>query len=211
MNQGNGKRVLPLYGVAVVFRQQRRGRSPWRDLLGVSCHLVGLVALSAIFEFRVFGRVIDYAHGARAFLQQWLTPAAMAATLLLLGSAAILGAAGAPPGEAEAEIQAALLAHLSASDLCSGRLLAALWCPLVVLAVSCLFWLIAQSLFHIVSAPRNGAGAILMAHLVLLSAMIMVADVSLLGGLRRRPGRAWGRGTATGLLLTVACVAALFL
>jgi hypothetical protein len=65
-------------------------------------------------------------------------------------------------------------------------------------------------MFH-VSGAQGGSGAVLMAHLVLCCAVTMIGAVSLLCGLRRRPGRAWGRGTAVGLLLTALCVGALFL
>lgn len=210
MSHGQGKFASSLTGAVVVFRQRLRGRRRY-DGIAVGSLIIGVIVLAAAFRILVFGSPTGHGNALRDTLRQWLSPGAMAATLLLMTSAAVLGAASAPTGASEEEIQSSLLAGLGAFALCTGRFLAAMWVPGAVLALSCLLWTAAEIKLQVIPAAEGGLGAVLLAHGTLFCATLMIGAVSFLCELRRTPTRSWGRGTAVGLLMTGILVAGPFL
>lgn len=169
-----------------------------------------LVALSVALRVLVFGGLMYSDRDLGWTLRHWLSPFAMAATILFMGAAAICGAAAAPGMAADEEIQAAHLAGISPTALCAGRLLAALRLPVAALMISALCWLLAQAAAHVVPPEQGGFGAILLAHVILACALFMAGAVAFAFQAGAR-GRSWGGGVAAGLLLTAALVAAPFL
>ncbi len=204
------RRGLPLSGIVAVFRWRMRSRNAWRDLLWTVVLLGGLLGVSALLQ-TTWAQTDVYAGLAPGFLLRWLTMGAAGAAFLFLPCAAVLGA-GAVPTTAEFEAtQSALMTRLTAFDLCIGRLLAALWPLESTLLASCAFWLAAQLGWRFLSGALHGFGPILIAHLVLLCAVIMIGAVGFLFATRRRPGRVWGRGALVALLWAAFCIAALLL
>jgi hypothetical protein len=203
-------RSTPLYGVAVVFRRQMRSRNAWRDLAWTGALLGGLLALSDALQ-RTWAQSSVYSGNAPDFLLRWLAMGAAGAALLLLPCAAVLGAGAVPPQSEFEATQTALLTHLTAFDICAGRLLAGLWPVLSTLLASCAFWLAAQLGWRFVPGALHGFGPICVAHLTLLCAVFMVGAVGFLFATRRRPGRLWGRGATVALLWALFCMTTLFL
>jgi ABC-type transport system involved in multi-copper enzyme maturation permease subunit len=204
------ERRFPLAGTALVFRKERRGRRAGRELLVAIVLLALLLAIAAGLQSLFFGQMTVYSNNETRFLLRWLTTETIAAALLLPCAGAILGA-GAVPASAEREaIQATLLTHLTAWEIVTGRLLAALWIPLCVLGVSLLGWLGAQAGFHFLQGSRGAVGPLLEAHGVLLATLLMSGATGFLGALRARPGRAWERGAVLSLSLSLFCLFGLF-
>ena len=197
-------------GVALVFRGQMRGRRFGRALLGASALVLLLFALAAGVLSRFFGEFTVYDGNNVRFLSNWATTEMILAALVIPAVGAVLGA-GAVPVSAEREaIQATLLTRLTAWDIATGRLLAALSMPIGVLGVSSAVGLAAERSFRIVPGRAGGLGAIVAVHTVLLAALLMSGAVAFLFALRSRPGRSWERGTLFSLSLSIICVFALF-
>ncbi len=210
VQQSRPERKFSLSGVAVVFCRQRRGRRLERELLGAFGLLILLLAIAAGIQSLFFGQISVYSSNAVRFLLRWLTTETIAAALLLPCAGAILGA-GAVPISAEREaVQAALLTQLTAWEIVTGRLLAALWMPFCVLSVSLAGWLLAQLSFRFSQGSVKGLGPILLAHTVLLAVLLMGGATGFLFALRSRPGRAWERGAALSLSLSIVCLFGLF-
>ncbi|HLV78775.1 MAG TPA: hypothetical protein VKT32_00800, partial [Chthonomonadaceae bacterium] len=203
--------VWPLSGVAIVFLRRMRSRNAWRDLIGVVLNLVGLLVIAAILQSVWLVMRTEYNNDIPHFLLRCQCAFMAGASLLLLPCAAVLGA-GAVPSSMEFEAtQTALLTRLTAFDLCAGRLLAGLWVLIASLLASCAFWLIANLFAHFSPGAGHGFGAIFAAHFVLLTVVLMMGAVGFLFGLRRKPGRNWGRGTAVAVLTAAFCITALLL
>jgi hypothetical protein len=197
----------PLAGVGAVFRRHRRGRRVWRDVAGTGILLVCLLAVAAMLQTQ-WPQSTEYAGSVHGFLLRWLTTCAVGSVCLFLPCAAVLGA-GAVPTTVEFEAtQTALMTRLTAFDLCAGRLSAALWPLLAAILASGAFWAVAQACRHFMP---GGLGALLTAHLVLLCAVGMTGAIGFLSALKRRPGRAWGRGAGAALLTVTLGVTGLFL
>lgn len=210
IRQAKTERRFPLSGAALVFRRQRRGRRSGWELLGALGLLALLLAIAAGIQSLFFGQVSVYSNNEVRLLLRWLTTETIAAALLLPCAGAILGA-GAVPGSAEREaIQALLLTHLTAWDIVTGRLLAALRIPFCVLGISLIAWMTAQCAFHFSPGSLAGLGPILAAHGVLLATLLMSGATGFLCALRSRPGRSWERGALLSLSLSVLCVFGLF-
>lgn len=208
--QAKTERRFPLSGVVLVLRSRRRGRRVGRELLGVLGLLALLLAVAIGLQSLFFGQISVYSNNEVRFLLRWLTTETIAAALLLPCAGAILGS-GAVPVSAEREsVQALLLTQLTAWDIVVGRLLAALWIPFCVLCVSLLTWLVAQGGYHFTSGSVGGVRAIVEAHLVLLTTLLMSGATGFLCALRGRPGRSWERGAILSLSLSVICLFGLF-
>jgi hypothetical protein len=144
-----------------------------------------------------------------ALLTRWLTTSLLSATPILLSVAALLGAGCVPTNSEAGEVQDALLTQLRPFEIVLGRLLAALRPVLLLLALSCGFWGLAARTPW--GAGEIGGGAVLVAHLALLCAVLMIGSVAALFATGRRPGRAWGRGAGVALALTVLSMTAILL
>ncbi len=199
------ERSHPLSGIAVVFRRQRRGSRPMRELVGAFGLLTALLVLAAGLQSLFFGQVTPYSNNADRFLLRWLTTECIAAGLLMPCSGAILGAGAAPASSERGGVQTALLTRLTAFDVATGRLLAALWSPVIVLLLSCTFWMALDLGFPSMTSRGSGLAEIATAHLILLTALLAGATVGFLCALRRS-GRNWGAGIGAGLGLTTICV-----
>ena len=208
--QATAERRLPFSGVALVFRRQRRRRRLGLELLGAFGLLALLFAISVGLQSLFFGQITVYSNNEVRFLLRWLTTETIAAALLLPCAGAILGA-GAVPVSAEREaIQALLVTRLTAWDIATGRLLAALWTPFCLLGLSLVTWLAVQIGFRFSTGSPGGVGAILAAHGVLLAMLVMSGAVGFLCALRSRPGRSWERGALLSVSLSAVCLFGLF-
>lgn len=202
--------ALPGSGTVVVFRQQMRGRCAWRDLIWTGVILLAHLAIAAGLQTALMPNM-EYTGEVPRFLMRWLTMGAVSAAFLYLPCAAVMGAGAVPPVEKFEATQSALLTRLTPLNLCMGRLFAALWPLLSALMASCAFWLAAQVAWRFVHGPLDGSGPIFLAHLVLLCAVYMVGAIGFLFALRRRPGRAWGRGAGIAGILTALLLSGLLL
>ena len=172
--------------------------------------MILLLGIAAGLQSLFFGQISVYSSNAVRFLLRWLTTEMIAAALLLPCAGAILGAGAVPiSGEREA-IQAMLLTRLSAWEIVTGRLLAALWAPFCVLGVSLAVWVAMQLPVQFSPGSAGGIGPILTAHAVLLAVLLMSGATGFLFAVRSRPGRAWERGAALSLCLSTGCVFGLF-
>ena len=207
---GREARRIPLAGAALVFRSRRRGRRMGRELLGVCMLLVLLLVIAVGLQSLFFGQVSVYSNSEVRFMLRWLTTETIAAALLLPCAGAILGAGAAPVSVEREGVQAMMLTHLTAWDIVAGRLLAGLWMPLCVLAVSLAGWLTAQLGFRFLPESMGGIRSLLAAHGVLLAMLLMSGAMGFLCALRGRPGRSWERGALSSLLLSAICLFGLF-
>jgi hypothetical protein len=210
LKQAKAERRFPLSGAALVFRRQRRGRRFGRELLGVFGLLALLLAIAVGLQSLLLGQISVYSNNEVRFLARWLTTETIAAAILMPCAGSILGA-GAVPVSAEREaIQALLLTRLSAWDIVTGRLLAALWTPFCVLCMSLAIWVAAELGLRFLTGSTQGVGSICAAHLVLLAMLLMSGATGFLWATRRRPGRAWERGAVLSVALSVICLFGLF-
>lgn len=207
---GSAARRTPFAGAALVFRRQRRGKRIGRELVGVFVLLVLLLVIAGGLQSLFFGQVSVYSNNEVRFLLRWLTTETIAAALLLPCAGAILGAGAVPAGAEREAVQATLLTHLTAWDIVAGRLLAALWMPLCVLAVSLAGWLTVQWGFRFLPENMGGIRSLLAAHAVLLAMLLMSGAAGFLFALRSRPGRSWERGALLSLILSALCLFGLF-
>ena len=198
-------------GIPVVFQQQMRGRRPWRDLIWMGVLVVCQEAIAAGLQAAVMP-LREYSGDTPHFLHRWLSMAALAAPLLYLPLAAVLGALAAPQVSRFEETQSMLLTHLTPLDLCAGRLLACLWPLISALLASCAISLTVQLVWRPL-APESADGyvAIFVMHLVLLTSVVAIGAIGFLFAMRRRPGRVWARGTVVALMAAVLAVTGLFL
>ena len=210
-NLGGERRPWPLSGVAIVFLRQMRSRSAWRDLLSIVLNLIALLVLAAALQSVWLSVRTEYSNDIPRFLLRWQITLMAGASLLLLPCAAIIGAWAVPPSVEFEATQTALITRLTAFDLCAGRLLAGLWVLLASLLASCAFWLIANMITPFTPGGAHDFGPIFSAHFVLLAAVGMIGAIGFLCGLRRKPGRNWGRGTGIALTVAVFCTTAVLL
>src|SRR5690348_1372924 len=129
MNFGSAKGASSLYGAAAVYRQRRRNRPRYRQAIAASIVFVSVIVLAALLRQLLLGDA-PVQNGAMATVaRQWLSPMAIASTILLMASAAILGAEAAPVNLRQEEIQSAVMAGLSPFAIVTGRLMAAFQVP----------------------------------------------------------------------------------
>lgn len=204
------ERRWPLVGVALVFRRQRRARRLLWELMGALGLLALLLAMAAGLQNLFFGRLTVYSNNEVRFLLRWLTTETIAAALLLPCAGSLLGAGAAPVSAEREAIQALLLTRLSAWDIVTGRLLAALWMPFCLLGASLGVWVAVAFRFRFLPENIGGVRALLAAHLVLFAMLVMSGAVGFLFALRKRPGRAWERGALLSLSLSLVCLFGLF-
>ncbi len=209
-HHGSKRRLVPGMGVPVVFKHTMRGRRAWRDLIWtlllVTCHVaIALGVVGANMPMRELSSDIP------RFMHRWLDMSALTAPLLYLPIAGLCGAFTAPPASRFEETQGMLLTRLTPFDLCAGRLLAGLW-PLVgALMASCALGLGVQVAWRPLPGTSSGYAAILILHLVLITALLSTGATGFLFAIRRRPGRNWGRGGGITLLVTALSLGGLFL
>lgn len=194
-------------GMALVFRYQMRNRNAWRDLAYTGLLLAAMAGLALWMQVR-WTHIPAYSNNVGPpFLLGWLVMEGVSGALILLPMAALLGAQAVPPSSEFEAIQSALLTRLTAFDLVAGRLLAALWPVVSAGLAACAFWLAAQLGWRFVEGGGRGFVPILLAHLVLLSAVGMIGSLGFLFAQRQRPGRNWGRGAGAALGIAALCVA----
>lgn len=187
-----------LLGMRLIFRRQMMGRNPWRDLALTGGMMAALLASAAGLQ-RMWAESGEYSHNAIGFLARWLATSMTLLPLPLLPLAAMLGAKSVPGSEEFEQTQSILLTRLTPFDLTLGRLLAGIWPLIATVLASCAFWMATQLGWPFETGAQHGFGLIVTAHLVLLTAVLMIGSIGFVFATHRRPKCVWGRGFGVAL------------
>ncbi len=188
----------PGAGIPLVFLLQLRGRCPIRDLIWTAVLTLSHLSVSIALQTQL-GVLREYNATSR-LLSDILTMESIAIPFIFLLLAAVFGAMAAPNSAQSHGVQSQLLTRLTAFDICAGRLLAALWVPILALTLSCALWLFAQGIRRFVHVTDNGVLPVLLMFLTQFLALISTGALSMLFALTRKPASNWGRGALIGAL-----------
>ena len=186
----------PGAGIPLVFLQQMRSRCLVRDVIWTAVLTLSHLSVSLALLTQL-GVLPEYNATSR-LLSEILTMESIAIPFIFLLIAAVFGAMSAPASAQSHEVQSQLLTRLTAFDICSGRLLAALWVPILSLALSCALWLFAHGIRPFVHSADNGVAPVLLMFLTQFLALISTGALSMLFALTRKPVSNWGRGALIG-------------
>ena len=198
-------------GTAIVFRRQVRGRRLGLELLRALGLLLPFLTLGEEVLRRFLGDAIVSDGLLGFFKSNWTISEAILAAFLVPFAGAILGANAAPVRAERDSVQAMLLTQLTAWDVVTGRLLAALRTPICLLCISLVTCLAAQYGFRFLRGDvGNRIVSLVAVHGVLLAALLVSGATALLFALGSRPGRSWERGMLLSLSVSFLSIFALF-
>ena len=195
-----------------------------RDLTGATLLLFVLLAVSGLLEtqpqmangseatrFPFWQDTAFYLRSVHAFGLRWLLMFVFAASFALMPLAGVMGARAVPRASEREAVQAALLTHLRAGDICLGRLLAGLWPLASLLGLSCAGWTCLQIGVRFVPETWSGIKQIASVHLLLLCGAWLAGSVGFVFAIRLRPGAVWGRGASVALGTSALCLGGIVL
>lgn len=206
LQSGFGRCASSIHGAAAVFLQRRRDSSSRRDAIIAGVLALAWIGLAVALRYLLFGEPSDGAMTPTRTARDWLSPSALSAVLVLMLSAAVIGAAAAPSNVDKGEIEAALAAGVTSKSICGGRLIAALQLCLIGIFVSYLDWFFLQAFVQVVPPSDGGWFAILLAHIAMLCGTLMSGAVGFLFSIGES-GSSRGTGIAIGLLFVSALIA----